>query len=249
LPAVPQSIEFTATDGQVLSGTYYPAAQNPAPIIVLMHWAPGDQTHWTEVAYWLQNRGLSGSAPNPDDQPWLDASWFPEMPSDRSFAVFTFTFRGCEGGCSGFDREGWLLDAQAAMETAVQLEGVDPTQMAAIGASIGSDGAPDGCHLFNQAHDDGSQCLGAFSLSPGSYLTLDYAETVSALGMEDPPKPAWCLFADGDKSAANSCNAASGDHYRMVGYTGSQHGMELIAPGVEPNVLGLMLDFLEQIFP
>ncbi len=249
LAADPQPIEFEAEDGQALQGIYYPAAQNPAPLIVLMHWAPGDQTDWPEIAYWLQNRGQGGNTPNPENRPWLDSSWFPEMADGRSFAVFTFTFRGCEGGCSSFERDKWLLDAQAALETAVQLEGIDPTQIAAIGASIGSDGAPDGCHLFNAAHDDGSQCLGAFSLSPGSYLTLDYAEIAASLGMEDPPKPVWCLFADGDSSAANACNGASGAQYRSIGYAGSAHGMELVTPDMDPNVLGLMVEFLELVFP
>ena len=246
LPPEAQEIEFRAEDGQSHLGTYYPAAVNPAPTIVLMHWAPGDQGDWVEIAYWLQNRGLGGQSPNPENAPWLDPAWFPEMPAEQSFALFTFTFRGCEGGCGSFESEGWLLDAQAAMKTAQGLDGVDPQRITAIGASIGADGAPDGCYWLNLENEN--SCLGAFSLSPGSYLTVPYADAVDALGAEQPPKPDWCLSATGDVDSAQACQSASGDHYRMVQYDGSMHGMMLIDPNVEPNVLLLILEFLELSF-
>ena len=239
LPPEPQAIEFQAEDGQVLEGTYYPAGVNPAPLVVLMHWAPGDQKEWTEIAYWLQNRGLGGATPNPAAFPWLDPSWFPEMLDDQPLAVFTFTFRGCEDGCQSFEPEGWLLDAQAAMEVAKELDGVDPMQIVAIGASIGSDGAPDGCLYLSE------YCQGALSLSPGSYLTIDYADAVETLGAEQPPIPVWCFYAEGDSAAAAACESASGDHYQLYKYEGMAHGMQLVDPQYEPNVLQLMLDFIE----
>ncbi len=242
LPPEAQEIEFQAEDGQSHMGIYYPAAVNPAPVIVLMHWAPGDQGDWIEIAFWLQNRGLGGVVANPMGEPWLDPSWFPEMPEGQSFAIFSFTFRGCEGGCGPPDPEGWLLDAQAAMKTTQGLDGVDPQQIVAIGASIGADGASDGCYWLNMENEN--SCLGAFSLSPGSYLSVPYADAVDALGAEQPPKPDWCLFADEDVDSAQACQSASGDHYRMVEYAGAMHGMMLIDPNVEPNALLLILEFL-----
>jgi len=246
LPPAPQEFEFQAADGQALRGTYYPAAVNPAPLVVLMHWAPGDQSDWVEIAYWLQDRGLGGQSDNPGNVPWLDPSWFPKIPSEweeQSFAVFAFTFRGCEGGCSSFDPPGWLLDAQAAMETARALEGVDPQRIVAAGASIGADGAPDGCYLLNQQYEN--SCLGAFSFSPGNYLTVPYADAVDEMEAAQPPKPDWCLFAEEDTAAAEACQSAAGDHYRMVQYNGRFHGMRLIDPNVEPDALLLLLEFIE----
>jgi dienelactone hydrolase len=234
LPPDPQRIEFQAKDGQALSGTYYPAAVNPAPTIVLMHWAPGDETAWVAIAAWLQNRGL---AVEPGDMPWLDPEWFPPMLEGRSFAIFTFTFRGCEGGCGSLDREGWLLDAQAAVQTAKALDGVDPEQIAIIGASIGADGAADTC---------GEGCLGALSFSPGSYLTIPYETAVAEV--DGAEKPAWCLAAEDDPGSAPACQAASGNHYRMEMYSGADHGMELIRPDTEPNTLELVLEFLQLVF-
>lgn len=242
LPAEPQEIVFQASDGQELHGLYYPAALNPAPLVVLMHWAPGDQFDWPEMAYWLQNRGLGGNTPNPNNIPWLDPSWFPPMPEGKSYAVFTFTFRGCEGGCQSFEREKWLLDAQAAMQRAAALEGVDPQRIAAIGASIGADGAPDGCLWFNT--QDLGACQGALSLSPGGYLTVPYADAVSILGLEEPPKPAWCLYAVGDGESSAACKNVTGDNYRKVEYENSPHGMMLIDTDLEPGALELILEFL-----
>jgi len=244
LPAEPQEIEFQAEDGQTLKGRYYPAAVRPARLVVLMHWAPGDQDDWSAIAAWLQNRGSSASTSG--GEPWLDSSWFPPMLEGQSFAVFTFTFRNCEGGCKSFDRQAWLLDARSAMRKAGELEGVDPSQIVAIGASIGADGALDGCGWLNTQTPN--SCLGALSLSPGGYLTIPYQDAVSALGAEQPPKPAWCLYAEGDAESAQACEAASGDNYRGVKYSGSHHGMMLIQPEVEPSTLQLLLDFLKNTY-
>ncbi len=235
LPAEPQRIDFQAEDGQLLVGTYYPAAVNPAPAVVLMHWAPGDQSNWAAIAPWLQNRGLAGSSTD-GSVPWLDPSWFPALPEGRSFAVFTFTFRGCEGGCKEFDREGWLRDAQAAMRTVRELPGVDLSRIAAVGASIGADGAVDAC---------GEICVGALSISPGSYLSIPYAiavATADAAGI-----PVRCLAAEGDGDSAAACRSASGAQYAMEIYPGSEHGMALIQPTITPDVLEMLVAFLEQV--
>ena len=160
------------------------------------------------------------------------------MPEGLSFAVFSFTFRTCEGGdgCQGFEPDGWLLDAKAAMTTARGLEGVDPQRMVTIGASIGADGAADAC---------GEGCQGAVSLSPGGYLTVPFPEAVGAIDGSDPSRPAWCLAADGDGDVVALCESASGDLYRVVVYEGPLHGMQLIQPGMDPDVLGLILEFLD----
>ncbi len=242
LPAEPRQIEFQSADGETLRGMYYPAAQNPAPLIILMHWAPGDQNDWSEIAYWLQNRGLgSESGGASPDMPWKDRSWFPVLGEEKSFAVFTFTFRGCEGGCKDFSptvRQQWLSDAQSAVLKASELEGIIPGQIVMVGASIGADGAADGCAYLNTVQEN--TCQGAFSLSPGDYLRLPYIGTVSNMG----GKPAWCLFSTDDTESAQVCKQAAGDNYKPIEYAGSAHGMSLIAPDVDPNPLHLLLDFL-----
>ena len=106
--------------------------------------------------------------------------------------------------------------------------------MVAIGASIGADGAVDAC---------GDGCLGAMSLSPGSYLLVPYDEAVAEI--DGAGKPAWCLAAEGDAESAPACQSASGDHYRMVMYDGSDHGMMLIRPDTDPLTMELVLEFLK----
>lgn len=246
LPAEPQAIEFAAADGQALKGTYFPAVVNTAPVVVLMHWAGGDEQDWTEIAFWLQNRGLGGASPNPQNAPWLDSSWFPTVPEGVSYAVFTFTFRGFDKPGAKFDRAGWLLDAQAAMQTASGLEGVDPQKVAAIGASIGADGAADGCAWLNQ--QGAGSCPGALSLSPGDYLTLKYADVVKTLGENQPPVPAWCLFSSQDGESMLACDNVIGKNYTKVEYPGNAHGMFLLVPDKDPNAMQLILDFLKDIF-
>ncbi len=250
LPPEPRALKFQTTDGQAtLDGTFYPAASRNAPVIVLMHWGGGNQTDWVELAFWLQNRGLGGKTPNPQNYSWLDSSWFPKVPAGQSLNVLTFTFRGCESGnCRTFvPRNGWI-DANSAMKHAATLEGVNPQRIVAAGASIGADGAVDGCFWLNGAPKDiagNGKCLGALALSPGSYLTVPFAEAVKPLQAEQPPKPVWCLYADADRESNPACKSASGAAYRPIQFPGNSHGMILIAPKIEPKTLELMLDWLK----
>jgi len=57
LPPDPQDVTFQAEDGLSLQGRYYPGAAPNSPVIILMHWAPGNMDDWNEIAFWLQNRG------------------------------------------------------------------------------------------------------------------------------------------------------------------------------------------------
>lgn len=249
LSAAPRALTFKALDGQELKGTYYPAASNPAPVIVLMHWAGGDQSDWIEIAAWLQNRGQGGKTPKDAKRPWLDPSWFPTMLNGKSFAVFTFTFRGCEGSCKTLNGAKWLVDAQAAMKFASELEGVDSKKIIAAGASIGADGAAHGCAWLN-AQKGAGVCLGAFPLSPGGYLTLPFAAAALPLQNETPPKPVWCLYGEADNESAPACKSATGKTYRAIAFAGKSHGMSLIDPTIKPkdanvNTLQLMLDWIK----
>ncbi|MEA3326107.1 MAG: hypothetical protein U9R53_02185 [Chloroflexota bacterium] len=243
LPADPIAQTIQTNDGVELTGFFYPAAEIDAPLLVLFHWALGDQRDWLVIAPWLQNRGYQPEL-HETASPWLDSSWFPAMPEDVSFNVFTFTFRGCEGGCQQFDREGWLLDVEAVMDHVAALENVDLSQLAAIGASIGSDGAAYGCHYFNE---ENGVCQGALSNSPGGYLTIPYPDEVSNLGNEDPPKLAWCVYSSGDSKSANACENTSGDHYQTTVYTDSAHGMAMFEPTRDPNPMEIIMEFLTQI--
>ena len=256
LPAEPQRVEFQAEDGKNLVGYYYPAAVNPSPAVILMHWARGDQRDWFAIAPWMQNRPNElANVPNWNDAigadcgeqmigPWLDASWFPSMPEAVSLAVFTFDFRDfCESESGTTSRSEWALDAKAALTIAGKLPGIDPSKIVAIGASIGADGAVDGCLLHNK---ESSTCLGGMSFSPGSYLNMLYTDVVAELEGAEPPVPVWCLAAEGDTASSNACHSASGNQYKMFMYEGDAHGMMLIAPGHDQDPMVLIQEFLEE---
>ncbi len=243
-PLTPEPIPttFTTNDGVELQGIFYPAATTNAPLIVLMHWAQGDQNDWTAIAYWLQNRGYETGIPA-EGPTWLDPTWFPDISPDFSFNVFTFTFRGCKNGCSSFDSEGWRKDVEAAMTYVIGIENVDLSRVLTIGASIGADGAAYGCHFYNS---ELGGCQGAFSLSPGGYLTIPYAQEVASLNNELIPRPAWCLYSAGNSESAAACGEATGSLYLALEYPGSLHGMDLIARDVDPNPLDKILEFIHQ---
>lgn len=244
LPPDPITISFPAADGFELNGLYYPSSRYPAPVLVLMHWFPGDQEDWREIAFWLQNRGLSGPG---GEVPWQEPSWFPELPGNQSYAVFTFTFRGCRGGCQAPEREKWQLDARAGIEQAARLPGVDPEQIAAAGASIGADGAIIGCA---GALESGEEiCRGAFTLSPGNYLDNSYQDDLAALQDAQPAGRVRCLYDENDHTA-DLCKDLSGPHFQAQRYSGGYlHGMHMVNPDLTPNPLELLLGFLGEIFP
>jgi dienelactone hydrolase len=217
---------FEAEDGTALQGTYFPAAKENAPLLVLMHWARGWQMDWAPYATWFQNR-----------EPLPEGFTLPALPEGTSFAVFTFDFRGFEGGAqpASFDADGWLLDARAAVEFARSLPGVHSDRLATIGASIGGDGAADAC---------GEGCLGALSLSPGGFLNVPYYDAVTKLS----GKPTWCLAAEGDSRSAQSCRSAKSKTYQAIVYEGSAHGMDLFQEELDPAMPEVILDFLATVF-
>ncbi len=243
-PLSPQPLDlvFFSEDGFEIQGRFFPAATLDRPVLVLMHWYPGDQYEWEEIAFWLQNRGSGGQG---GGVPWLDPSWFPGLPSGTSYNVLTFTFRECEGGCKGLSPQAWLKDAQASLKAARALQGVDPDQVVAIGASIGGDAAISSC--ASALENDPNTCLGTLSLSPGSYLDEAYPDQVARLENSLPPRPAWCLFDESDPDAA-VCLKASGDHYYREGWQGGNlHGMHLLTSTLDPLPLQRLVDFLDLV--
>ena len=242
LPPEPIEILFQASDGQELSGLYYPADENPAAVVVLMPWAQGNQSEWEEVAYWLQGRGLLVRAQN-SRQTWKSSNWYPERTLDMPLGVFTFNFRSCESveGCVSYLPVEWLLDAQAALETAAQLEGIDPGQILAVGASIGADGAVNSCAWLNKT--ELGKCLGAFALSPFSSLTIDFRVSVDSLLDQEDPAPVYCLFGLQDDAASETCGDFPEIRAVNFGYI-DDHGLELIHVDRRPAPLNILQEFI-----
>ena len=250
LPALapdPQEISFTAADGQVLQGYYYPAAVDDAPVVVLMHWVNGNLSDWYEIAPWLQNRGLKNPFSNPGTLTWWNPTWFPALQTDVSYNVFIFSLRNCQpftDGCGKIDPQGWYADVQGAMLQAAALEGADATRIAAIGSSIGADSAADGCAWLNTQQT--GACRGSLSLSPGNYLEISYAETVKQMGEGEHPAYAWCL---GDEQEVAFCKSVGEfANYQLYEIPNGGHGNMLLSPSLEPLPMQLILDFLDAVF-
>ena len=251
--AARQPVEISTSDGRVLEGFYYPSKQADAPAIVLMHWAPGSMDDWDAIARWLQNQP-SSNAPQSGKNAYQDSSWFPEMPAEVSFAVLIFNFGDYGSSQYGGSRESLVEDARAALQYAATLPGTNSHQVSAIGASIGADGAVDGCYIFNDAGEMGT-CVGALSLSPGNYLTREfsYGQAVEMINLSG--YPVWCLAAENDGESPRLCQAIPGSSNQAFIFPGRAHGMDLIDPDLIPsnpdvglNGLELVQEFLEQVY-
>ncbi len=252
LPPDPQIVTITTEDNFTLTGYYYPAGVENAPVVVLMHWMMGDHNDWNEVAVWLQNRGLKNPFENPGDGAqfrWWDPSWFPAVPAEKSYAVLDFSFRDCKpwtAGCQSIQKANWVKDAIAVLKFARGLEGVDPNQIAAIGSSIGADGAADGCALLNIEFP--GVCKGALSLSPGDYLDVSYVATIKQLGSSDPPTPIWCIAEPAEFGICQSAESAGNTAFKSFSITDGNHGNMLLKPDLDPLPMQLILDFLDEVF-
>jgi hypothetical protein len=244
LDASPQIIEFYAEDGQKLSGIYYPGDSNPAPLIVLMHWARGDQAEWTNIALWLQNRGELIREPD-YNRSWRSSVWYPENLSETSIGVFTFTFRECVEGCKKYLPAEWLLDVEAALTTAAGLTNIDQKRIFTAGASIGADGAVDGCAWLNQSGL--GECQGAFAISPGSLLTIPFEDAAGELLQNDPAIPVYCLYGLRDDASKETCSAVPEAELIDYGWI-ENHGFELMQPNQDPDPLNLLLEFITGAF-
>ena len=236
--AEPLPVTFTASDGIQLAGTYYAPLDDSAPVVILLHQFGSNQHQWDDLARWLQT-GL----------PDIGLDWLPPMPPDLTFAVLTFDFRG-HGDSEGsmIIDSGLLLDAQAALSFAKTQPGVDPNRVITIGTSIGSDGAVDACVSLNGSNvadvQESQGCLGAMSISPGSYIGVDYSSAANTL-LGDPHFAAiYCLAAEGDGPSPGTCNSVSGERYKAVIFSGSDHGVALLRPGLDPEIGPLILEFL-----
>jgi len=275
LPADPVRVEFQAEDGKNLVGYYYPSKYADSPVIVFMHWAGGDQRDYCRLAPWLQNRldeepaDMPGCPEPPGPDTYWDASWFPELPEETSYAVFTFDFRDFGESDAGLGSPTeWTLDATAAYLTGAAMEatlaeqahGLAGNKVAAIqfvpqmeehgvkkavgaGGSIGADGVLTGCIAVNELVDAALRCMGAYSWSPGSYLGNNYAEDVKTLKELIPPVPVYCLAGANDGGSAPTCLSAEDDLVVTQVYAGTgDHGPELIEPDYDD--LSLFLDLL-----
>lgn len=115
----PETVAFTSVDGTNLVGTFYPAAGDDVPVVVLMHMLNSERTAWEDFALQLYAEG--------------------------AYAVLAFDFRGHGDSEGNFDRPLAIEDAKAAVAFAQTLDGVAQEQVILIGASIGSDAAVDAC--------------------------------------------------------------------------------------------------------
>jgi len=240
LDPIPIQIDFKTGDGVWLTGTYYPADVNPAPLIVLLHWARGDQSEWDEIAAWLQGRGVLEPAPD-YNRSWKSSVWFPKKTLENSIGVFTFDFRECEGGCKAYLPMEWLMDVEAALDTAANLQGVDQDQIITAGASIGADGAIYGCSWLNK--QERGTCLGSFLLSPGSTLTIPFDSLAGELLNQEPPVPVYCLIGLRDDASVQTCSDIAGLTLVDYGYI-ENHGFELLQPGVGSDPLELLQELI-----
>ena len=225
-PTAPERMEFQAEDGTTLVGLFWAPTSQPAPGVLLLHWAPGTKEDWIDIATALQAGSASELAPG--------------VQLEHGYAVFAFDFRGQGESGGQLNREANVGDTLAALALFRTLPGVDPDHIALVGASIGADAAVDAC---------GEGCVTAVSLSPGSYLGVAYPDAVAALG----DVPVLCVASDGDNPSPQTCRdgeAAAQAEFQVQIYSGSAHGMMMFdITDQTPLLVDLLFGWLKSHLP
>lgn len=259
-------VEFMTEDGRSIEGLFYPGAYEQGPVIILIHWAIGNMHDWDVIAPWLQNRNLKPlGGSDRQSANWYQSEWFPALPEWSSFSVLVFNY-GYFGKSEG-SYQTRTLDVKAAIDFVSALPYVNPDLIVTAGASLGADGAPDGCYLHQLDPGSTGLCLGAFSLSPGDYLIhpeiypYSYAQTIEALiASETSEKIVYCLAAENDENSPDTCRSGQTstpdlNRFKFFLYSGKDHGLELLEPELFPidphvdlNALEIFIQFLEESY-
>lgn len=168
--AGPQDLIIRAGDGRELPARYYPAAAEPAPVIVIAaDGTSGSAWEETGLVRWLQNRRADAYAA-PDG--------FEPLPDTVSYGVLVYA-----------QYSGWEEAGRAAITAARELPGADPDRIITFGASAGAVAAAAVCA------EPG--CAGALLFSPtASYDGIRFdalAEQLQANG-----RTVWCISTTGD---------------------------------------------------
>ena len=232
---------LSGQNGQTFPVVYYPPSTTSAPAIILMHQVNMDLYQWDAIARWLWKGDVSEY--QDDEHPWLDSSWFPENTLEERPAVFVFTYRDCNNGCSEPEVNKVLNDAQTVINYAINQPEIDSSRITVVGTSVSADAAIDACFLMHK--NDGFDCQNVVSLSPGSYLDLEYGSVVKEMMKTDTN--IYCYASRSDSESAVLCmdNSPTDTYDYFVG-KGLQHGVELFAPDYEVNMLEKLIELISE---
>jgi len=205
LANAPAALTLTTTDGAVLAATFYPTHAKPSCGVVLVHDKGGDSAQWAGFARRLQQSGIASIA---FDMRGHGASTGPEG-QKVSFEKFTVG--------------DWLeaiLDIQAA-RNALPANGVDPDNLAIVGAGMGANLA-----THYTAQDQTIQAL--VLISPGlEYDGVPVRDAFEAYKL----RPSLLIATKGDTYASSSAQAlkkTASTFCEFREYPGGAHGMDVI---------------------
>jgi hypothetical protein len=231
LPSAPQQFEFVSEDGTPLAGVYYPPLAAPAPGILLMTQMGATKEIWSPLPALLQGIAPISLAESSTEVP--------------RYAVFAFDWPGHGESGGTWSPQSTLAAARSALALFRTFEEVDPDRIVLIGASIGADAAVDECN---------EGCVGAISLSPGSYLGVLYDEALAELREAQNPA-VLCIASEEDGMCAETCRQGESvglSDYRVHIYEGNVHGnallfeADLVPP---PLAVDLIMEWLTEHLP
>jgi dienelactone hydrolase len=204
-------VDIKAPDGVSLKGTYFSAGR-PGPAMLLLHQCNMDRHAWDGLAADLAGNGFNVLT--------LDYRGFGESGGSKSTDPDT---RAAE-------RKKWPIDVDMAYDYLIKQKGVDPSRIAAGGASCGVTQASDLARWHKE--------IRALLLLSGmaSDAAKEYFESDASLAV-------FGAASEGDTGAAKGIQeavAASKDPKSVVKiYAGTEHGVPMFAkhPDLEPMIV------------
>jgi alpha-beta hydrolase superfamily lysophospholipase len=220
-----ERITLTTDDGVTIVGTLYPAGQQDAPAVLLLHMMPATKESWAHFAPLLQKRGFQVLA--------IDERGHGES-TQQGDAVLNYREFSDE------EQQAKMLDVVAA-KTFFTERGVSPEQFFVAGASIGA-------NLAIQYLVHNPEAKAGFALSPGyNYMGIEILPLVEQL---TPKQALYMAAAQDDSGVPDSYKAVEGTataaraHIKHTIFAHGGHGTDIFAE--HPEFMEELAEWLSQ---
>lgn len=219
-----QTLGFAAPDGVQIVGTFYPAAKENSPAVLMLHQFGSNRDSYKNLARQFQAAGIAVLA--------IDGRGFGESTKKADGSTVT-------PSQSAQAVEKMKSDVAAAVEFLSEQKNVDKDKIGIVGASYGSSLA------IIYAADD-SQIKAVALLSPG---TNYFGNLPTVPAMEKyAARPVLIVAAEDDAESAEASRTldktATGDRHQLQIYTKGGHGTGILNAGV--GLDKLLLEFFQK---
>lgn len=219
-----QTVNFDAPDGVKIVGTFYPAAQENAPAVLLLHQFGSSRASYKNLAAQFQKNGIAVLA--------IDGRGFGDS-TKRADGSKVSVSQSAEAVA------GMKSDVAAAVKFLSEQKGVDKTRLGIAGASYGSSLA-----IIHAGDDPTLKAVALLSPGTNYFGNLPTEPAIKKYGA----RAILIVAAEDDAESAEASRRldklAAGDKHQLQIYGRGGHGTGILTAGV--GLDKLLLEFFQK---